>query len=105
MASRTDLADFLLDCLDLAECKLREAQNDPASQKAAVTEAGGAFPLMAMRLREEDPRKFGSWALVAEHLDNTQWWGKLANMKQDEFLQEVRALSQNLALLRDIFKS
>jgi hypothetical protein len=68
MAFRTDLTDFLLDCLDLAECKLREAQNDPASQKAALTEAGGAFPLMAMRLREEDPLKFGRWALMAEIL-------------------------------------
>src|SRR5260370_31904437 len=99
---RTDLRAFLLDCLDLVECKIREAQLEPVSQRAALIEAGGAFPLMAMRLRAEDENKLGSWALTpAETLGNPRWWEQLADMDRDEFLKEVEPLNQNLRLLRE----
>jgi hypothetical protein len=95
-ASRTDLSAFLLDCLDFVECKLREAELEPGCQKAAVIEAGGVFPLMAMRLRAEDPVKLASWALTpAESFDNSRWWDQLASMDRDKFLKEVEPLNQS----------
>ena len=50
MHYRTDLADFVLDQLDFIQGKLREARDDPASQKGAIIEAGGAISQVRERL-------------------------------------------------------
>ena len=85
---------------------MREAQLEPTSQKAAVTEAGGAFPLMAMRLLAEDLIKHGQWVLTsAEPLRKLGWWEALATIDRAEFLKQIEPLNQNLKLLREIFES
>jgi hypothetical protein len=84
---RTDLKEFLLDCLDFIERKVHDACADATSQKGAMIEAGGVGPLMAERLRAEDPTKFASVLLVAEDLLNTLLCERLSNMDRDEFLR------------------
>ena len=92
---RTDLVAFVLDQLDFIEEKLREACADPASQKAAVTEASGAVPQLRDRLRAEDEPKatlcmFAFRALVDRNAFD--WWAKLAKMERKEFLEECAPL-------------
>jgi hypothetical protein len=50
----TEFTPFVLDLLDFFEEKLREAIADEACQAGAVSEAGGALPLLRDRLRDNE---------------------------------------------------
>ena len=94
-AYRTDLADFVLDQLDFIECKLKEACDNPVSQKGAVIEAGGAVPQIRERLWSEDETKATQCLLAFSALvdrDAAAWWAKLAEMDREQFLLEVDGL-------------
>jgi capsid protein len=95
VAYRTGLAEFVLDQLNFIECKLKEARDNPASQKGAVIEAGGAVPQTRERLWSEDKTKATQCLLAFRPLvdsDATAWWTKLAEMDREQFLQEVASL-------------
>lgn len=92
---RTDLDSFVLDQLDFIECKLREARDDAASQKGAVTEASGIIPQVRDRLWAENEKKATQCLLVFPKLverDAEEWWRALAAMERKKFLLETQDL-------------
>ncbi len=103
---RTDFTAFVLDLTDFIEERIREALDDEASRAAAITEAGGAVPVLRDRLRENDvlTTQFvlglgnmfeGRWA--------TEWWDDFAKMDRAKFedvAQDLIGPQGRLAILR-----
>jgi len=98
---RTGLIEFALDQLDFIESKLNEACTDPASQKAAATEAGGAIPQLKERLRAEDPTKYAQCAFLGDVFDNDRW-SNLATMEREQFLAEAASTNRAIAAARTV---
>lgn len=88
---RTDLAPFLLDLLDFMEEKIQEAVADETSRAGAVSEAGGAVPLLRDRSREDDNTVAGFMLLFEEGIYGPApaWWTALGSMKRPEFEEQA----------------
>jgi len=105
MHYRTDLADFVLDQLDFIDGKLREARDDPASQKGAIIEAGGAISQVRERLWAQDKTRATQCLLAFPALvdrNASAWWTKLAEMDREQFLPEVDRLFNAIAAVRSV---
>ena|ERR687898_359282 len=61
---QTELTDYILDLQAFVEEKIAEAENDPASRCAALSEAAGALPIMKDRLLRGDQGLLSQFMLV-----------------------------------------
>ena len=90
---RTGLRDFLLDSLDFIQERIEEALTNPASQLAAINEAGCAIPQMERRLRDEDEGLWSGCLLAfGPRIQGTGWWENFAKMKRPDFTAEAESL-------------
>jgi hypothetical protein len=95
-AHRTNLDEFLWDLLAFIEEKINEALNDPESQFAAITEAGGAIPVMRSRLTESNYRWTTFVLVLGTKIERDywqDWWHTFAKMDRAVFLPEATALA------------
>jgi hypothetical protein len=105
---RTALVDALLDLLEFVDEKLREALNDPASQLAAVTEAGCAMPLMLERLHEDQAIGLSFMLVLETKLEKQhwrQWWDAFAQSEREEFCRDAKDVLDRVEALRKLLRA
>ena len=101
----TQFAPFVLDLLDFAEKKLREAIADEASQAGVISEAAGALPLLRDRLREDEVVQAQFFLVFSDYLYGphvAQWWTGFARMDRPAFEKRAESLVRLLAVLRQV---
>jgi hypothetical protein len=100
---RTGLVPYLLDLLDFIDERIREAQSDPASRKAALSEVSAALSIVNDRLRREDQKVLLTQLLLIGVFDKDLT--QLATLSEDEFIINIDDLCQRHAVIRRILNS
>lgn len=99
----TEFATLVLDLMDFIEEKIGEAIEDEGARAGAVTEAGGAIPVLRDRLGEkEHVRTLFTLALDNPMNDSANWWSGLARKDRAEFEAEAETLLKAWAALRQV---
>ncbi|MPZ59558.1 MAG: hypothetical protein GEU91_24400 [Rhizobiales bacterium] len=97
---RTAIREFSLDLLDFMQERLQECLADPASCRAALSDASCAFRILRRRLRAEAKDRFTQLVLVYDgDLES------LANLEQPELANAINDTLDRLRIAARIIEN
>jgi len=98
---RTELRAYISDLIGFIEDKISEAEADPGSRAAALSEAAGAFPMIRDRLLREDQTIHAQFMLIGFFDLDLE---RLASLPPDEFAAATHDLRRCLSGTRSVLQ-